>query len=169
MSYDRMQRTYNASNRFFDTVDNASTNMDTEPEQLPEKIPDAFKMITKDTYVGLSRYSPYYFINLNYFAHQGGVALIVDYLANNYTVANIVLILEIFSQIYYFLEEDYARVEILNKIKQPLQELPLRISDDEIKVSKKEDFSRLLKLLEVRVLISLSFPKTAKIAHLLGG
>ena len=77
--------------------------------------------VTKDSFIGISRYSPYFIININYLAHKGGVKLLCDYISNTYVVAGIVAALETLNQIYLFLDENYAKEFVLTKIEQALR------------------------------------------------
>ena len=106
-------------------------------------------LILKDHFIELPKYSPYLFININYFFNAGGINFICDLIANGTTIANLVAGLEILNGIYYFLEDEFAEKNIFERIAQPVRELPYRISDEEIKVSRKEDFVKLLKFMEV--------------------
>lgn len=117
-----------------------------KPEQ--QKKPKG-EVLLRDGLINLPKYSPYQFININYFHNASGFAFLCDLITNWTTVANIVGALEILEGMFYSLDEEFAEKNIFDKIVQPLRELPYKISDEEIKVSKKEDFSKLLKLVEV--------------------
>lgn len=129
-------------------TDDSRNSWENQQETKEEDTTNKFKSITKKKYVGFNRYSPYFFININYLGHIGGIELISEFVANNGVISSIALGLEILSEIYGYLENDYSVTVVLNKIIDPIKEIPHRISDDEVKVSRKEDFAKLLKYVE---------------------
>ena len=122
---------------------------DVKEEKEQEVAKPVYKSVTKSSFIGLTRYSPYLFLNINYFAHVGGIKMLFDLIKNSRNIGVIASALEIIKDLYYYLEDKYAEEEIIEKIKKPLQALPKLLSDDDIKKSLKEDISRLLKLMEV--------------------
>lgn len=137
----------------YDASDDEEENNPKEKEELKEEAAKTvYKSVTKSSFIGLSRHSPYLFVNINYFAHNGGIKMLTDLVVNGRNIAIIAFALEILKDMYYYLEEKYAEDEVVEKIKKPLQALPRMLSDDEIKKSSKEDINKLLRLIEVSII-----------------
>ena len=111
---------------------------------------EQLKSVTRETFVGVSRYSPYLFININYFAHRNGFQTLSNFISSTLNLKDITLGLEVISQVYQYLEEDFVHSAIMNTIKGPLEALPTRISDEELKSVRKEEISRLVQSYEVK-------------------
>lgn len=122
---------------------------DPTEENTKENTRPVYKSVTKSSFIGLSRYSPYMFVHINYFAHVGGFKLLTDLVASSRNIALTASALEIMKDLYYYLEEEYVEKEIIDHIKEPLKALPRLLSDDEIKKAQKDDINKLLRLIEV--------------------
>ena len=141
-----------AENKDIPNEDNEEGQLQKDEEKPPEQ---QLKSITRETFVGLSRYSPYFFITINYLAHQQGFQILSNFIANTTNLKEINLGLEVISQVYQYIEEDYIQSAIISVIRQPLQDLPSRLTDEEIKVIKKEEINNLILSYEVRHSMSL--------------
>lgn len=97
-----------------------------------------------------------YLINVNYFIQIGGVEILTAYARSVRTVHCILSTVEIFNQLQNYVDEEYYNKEILPNVLEMLKTLPAQLNDEEIKAAKKEDISKIIKLLHVIVNLSIS-------------
>ena len=79
----------------------------------------------------------------------GGIDALVQYTENFSSVSFIVLILEIFNELQGIFDEEVLKNDVIMRLKSILMNIPNNINEDDIKNSKKEDFTKLLKAIEI--------------------
>ena len=86
-------------------------------------------------------------MNINCLNHNNGFEILKDFFKLQYPVSNLLLVLEILKGIKMYINKQYFS-EFANDIIISIKQLPLKITEDEIKVAKKSDINQLLILLE---------------------
>lgn len=92
--------------------------------------------------------SPFYVINLSFFEKNQGFQKLLQLIHVSRSASQIIAILDFFQNLWNFFEKEFL-MEIFGIILEDIKMIPMKINEDEIKNSKKNEISELLHTIEV--------------------
>ena len=107
--------------------------------------------IKKDVF-DQSSLSPFYIMNLTFFEKSQGIQTLLSLIHCSRSASQIIAILDFIENLWSFFEKDFL-MENFNNVLEDIKLIPQKISEDEIKNSKKTEISELLHTIEVIMII----------------
>src|SRR5688572_20302629 len=91
---------------------------------------------------------PLFTYNLEHFGRMGGFEKLLEYLGSNHPFENLVKLMEVFNKMRGYLHDDFYK-GYSRRIMTTLKSFHLHMSEEDIKIRSKKDFSEIINTIDV--------------------